>query len=83
MRTRLARNVSLVLVLTAIPALVEAQRRRPPDPPERPSSCAASGIDCLFGDVEGCSVNCGDRTPYCKGARCILGFPIAPECTCI
>jgi hypothetical protein len=85
MKTRLVRCVSLALVLAAVPALVEAQRnRRPPDPPDTVNSCTAPGIDCLLGSTEGCSATCGvDRAPYCKGARCIFGFAISPECTCI
>ena len=84
MKTLLARCVSLALVLAAVLVLVEAQRnRRPPDPPDAVDSCSAPGIRCLLGSANGCSVTCGDKTPYCKGARCIFGFPIAPECTCI
>jgi hypothetical protein len=85
MKTLLARCSCLVLVLAGATAVVEAQRgRRPPDPPSQPNSCAAAGVRCLLGSREGCSVTCPiGSTPYCSGGGCILGFPIAPECTCI
>ena len=87
MKARLARVASMGLVLALVPILVNAQvRRRQSDPPEPPTvnSCTAPGIRCLLGYANGCTATCPEsRNPYCQGARCFLGFPIAPVCTCI
>ncbi len=83
MKKRLIRATGWTLALALMPALVAAQRIRPgSEPKSEPSGCYASGVRCLFGRAAGCSVFCGNGSPVCIGASCILGFPRAAECFC-
>lgn len=53
-------------------------------PLSRTSSCSASGVECLFGSVPGCSVTCRNPSEaYCRKATCHFGFPKGPVCECL
>jgi hypothetical protein len=83
MKSNLVRAIGLVLALALVPPVVAAQRGgRPPDPVSDPSACEGSGIRCWFGSAAPCWVYCTVGTPVCRGAGCILGFPIPSECYC-
>ena len=80
MKTYLIRGIALCLALSCSALVLEAQRG---NSGSSSNSCTASGVRCFFGSAAGCSVTCDDGVPLCKGARCILGFPVASECTCV
>ena len=83
MKNYLVRGVGLALALTLLPALIGAQKHRPPgDPPPSASHCHASGIRCWFGSAAPCAVTCTAGTARCIGATCNLGFASAAECYC-
>ena len=82
MKSNLIRAIGLVLALSLVPPMVAAQRDRPRDPEKDGNACEGAGIRCWFGSAAPCWVYCTVGTPVCKGAGCILGFPIPSECYC-
>lgn len=84
MKSHLIRGVGLALALTIVPALVHAQKPRPPGDPMRPvgERCEGRGIRCLFGRAAPCVAVCHVGSAVCIGASCILGFPVPAECYC-
>ena len=78
------RVTAVVLLLALLPSGAAAQRNRKMQEPPRvdSNSCHAPGIRCFFGRAQGCRADCTNGMAVCIGARCVLGFPIAAECSC-